>query len=333
MKPRINIVTLGTKNLENATKFYESGLGLPKMDFDGDISFFELNSSWLSLYPWEQLAKDVQVESVGSGFRGITLAHNVENEKQVIELLEKAKNAGALIVKPPQKTDWGGFSGYFADLDEHLWEVAYNPFFWPGPKDNDINKVAQSYEKIADWYDAHRSRDLFEKPWLDRAISYLKPKAKILDLGCGMGQPIAEYFIKKEFEVTGVDSSWNLINMAERKLPKGNFIKGDMRGLKLSQKFDLVVAWHSFFHLSQSDQRAMFNTFADHLNNGGILLFTAGPDAGEIWSDNGGENLYHASLSSDEYKALLKQHNFTLLNYKISDPDCGDATVWLARLN
>jgi len=74
-----------------------------------------------------------------------------------------------------------------------------------------------------------------------------------------------------------------------------------------------VIAWHSFFHLSQSDQRAMFKTFANHLNNGGILLFTAGPDAGEIWSDNGGENLYHASLSPDEYKALLKQHNFTLL--------------------
>ena len=137
MKPRINIITLGTKNLESATKFYEHGLGLPKMDFAGDISFFELNGSWLSLYPWELLAQDVGIESRGSGFRGFTLAHNVENENQVIDLLEKAKNAGTLIIKPAQKTDWGGFSGYFSDLDGHLWEIAHNPFFWPGPKEDD----------------------------------------------------------------------------------------------------------------------------------------------------------------------------------------------------
>lgn len=137
MKPRINIITLGTQNLSKATQFYKYGLGLPKMDFEGNISFFMLNGSWLSLYPWELLAKEVQIKSVGSGFRGVTLAHNVENENQVIALLEKAKNAGAKIIKKGQKTEWGGFSGYFSDLDGHLWEVAYNPFFWPGPKDEE----------------------------------------------------------------------------------------------------------------------------------------------------------------------------------------------------
>lgn len=136
MNPRINIITLGTHNLENATKFYEHGLELPKMDFAGNISFFMLNGSWLSLYPWELLAKDALVEDANSGFRGFTLAHNVENENQVVKLLEKAKKAGATIIKSAQKTEWGGFSGYFADLDGHLWEIAYNPFFWPGPKDN-----------------------------------------------------------------------------------------------------------------------------------------------------------------------------------------------------
>lgn len=139
MKPRINIITLGTNDLSQATWFYENGLGFPKMDFEGNISFFMLNGSWLSLYPWELLAQDAQVGSMGSGFRGITLAHNVENEKQVIDVLEKARNCGAKIVKSAQKTEWGGFSGYFADLDGHLWEVAYNPFFWPGPKDEDIH--------------------------------------------------------------------------------------------------------------------------------------------------------------------------------------------------
>lgn len=136
MKPRINIITLGVKDLDKSTKFYEEGLGFPKMDFEGNVSFFMLNGSWLSLYPWELLAQDARVASVGSGFRGITLAHNVENENQVINLLRDAQNAGANIVKQAQKTEWGGFSGYFSDLDGHLWEVAYNPFFWPGPKDD-----------------------------------------------------------------------------------------------------------------------------------------------------------------------------------------------------
>lgn len=135
MKPRVNIITLGTNDLCKATTFYENGLGFPRMVFDGNISFFMLNGSWLSLYPWELLAQDAEVVSVGSGFRGITLAHNVENEIQVLDLLEKAKCSGAKIVKQGQKTEWGGFSGYFSDLDGHLWEIAYNPFFWPGPKD------------------------------------------------------------------------------------------------------------------------------------------------------------------------------------------------------
>lgn len=137
MKPTINIITLGTHNLERATNFYAQGLGFPKMNFEGDISFFELQGTWLALYSWELLAEDALVPSIGSGFRGVTLAHNVKSQAHVLEVLTQAKNAGAKIIKPGQQTSWGGFSGYFADLDGHLWEVAFNPFFWPGPKDSE----------------------------------------------------------------------------------------------------------------------------------------------------------------------------------------------------
>ena len=75
----------------------------------------------------------------------------------------------------------------------------------------------------------------------------------------------------------------------------------------------------------------MFNIFVKHLRDDSILMFTTGPEAGEIWSDNGGENLYHASLSPDEYKQLLKEHGFELIDYKINDKDCNDHTIWLAR--
>ncbi len=193
------------------------------------------------------------------------------------------------------------------------------------------DKVYESYEKIADWFDENRSRDLFEKPYLDKAMAHLKPDAKILDLGCGMGEPIAGYFIDQGFELTGVDGSQKMIHLAKNRFPDSLFIVADMRGLHLTQKYDCIIAWHSFFHLSQDDQRAMFKVFEEHINPGGILLFTSGPDAGEVWGNNGGEDLYHASLSTAEYQSLLKQHHFEVMIHRIEDEACGDATIWMAR--
>ena len=134
MKPRINIITLGVKDLEESIQFYEHGLGLPRMPFEGDAVFFELNGTWLALYPWSALAEDATVSDIGEGFRGITLAHNVESKPEVDEVIEQANKAGATILKPAQNVFWGGYSGYFSDPNGHLWEVAWNPHFWPGPK-------------------------------------------------------------------------------------------------------------------------------------------------------------------------------------------------------
>jgi len=105
-----------------------------------------------------------------------------------------------------------------------------------------------------------------------------------------------------------------------------------MRNINLNQKFDAIILWHSLFHLPVKDQSAMFSIFKEHLNDRGMLLFTTGHDVGEVWSDNGGENLYHASLSLEEYKSLLKQHGFELLLHVLQDSACGDATVWMAQL-
>ena len=136
MKPRINILTLGVTNLERSIQFYEEGLGLPRMPFEDNIAFFQLDGTWLALYPWEDLAQDAGVPSAGSGFRGITLAHNVARKHEVDQVLAEAANAGGRIIKPAQDVFWGGYSGYFADPDGHLWEVAWNPHFWPGPSDS-----------------------------------------------------------------------------------------------------------------------------------------------------------------------------------------------------
>ena len=137
MKPRISMITLGVSDLAAAIRFYEQGLGFPRMDSPPSVAFFTLNGTWLGLYGRDALAEDAQVPAAGSGFAGVTLAHNVDSEAEVDAVMAQAVAAGATLVKPPQKVFWGGYSGYFKDLDGHLWEVAHNPLFWIGPEDNE----------------------------------------------------------------------------------------------------------------------------------------------------------------------------------------------------
>ena len=135
MKPRISMITLGVRDLTAAIEFYENGLGFPRMDSPPEVAFFTLNGTWLGLYGREALAEDATVSSKDTGFKAFSLAHNVSSEEEVDAIVSQAVAAGATLVKKPQKVFWGGYSGYFADLDGHLWEVAHNPFFWVGPTD------------------------------------------------------------------------------------------------------------------------------------------------------------------------------------------------------
>lgn len=135
MKPRISMITLGVSDLEKSIKFYKEGLGFPRKESPTEIAFFTLNGSWLSLYNRESLAEDATVLPEGSGFNGFTLSHNVASESEVDQVIEQALSAGATLSKAAQKASWCGYSGYFEDPDGYLWEVAYNPFFWVGPKD------------------------------------------------------------------------------------------------------------------------------------------------------------------------------------------------------
>ena len=135
MKPRISMITLGVSDLEKSIKFYKEGLGFPRKESPPGIAFFTLNGSWLSLYNRESLAEDATVLPAGSGFNGFTLSHNVASESEVDQIIEQAVSVGAILVKPPQKVFWGGYSGYFNNPDGYLLEVAHNPHFWVGPED------------------------------------------------------------------------------------------------------------------------------------------------------------------------------------------------------
>ncbi len=191
--------------------------------------------------------------------------------------------------------------------------------------------VYKVYNKIGDWFAENRYADSVERVYLDAIIEQLPPNASMLDVGCGNGKPILEYFINHNIRAVGIDGSEKMIELARNNFPDTRLMLLDMRQMQLGEKFDVLIAWHSFFHLPAEDQPAMFEIFGNHLNTGGILLFTSGTERGEAWGMNGGENLFHASLATEEYRSLLESNHFVVLKHQVNDPDCGGANVWMAK--
>jgi len=130
MDQRLSLVTLGVADLGRSRRFYCDGLGWRESAAgNASVCFIDAGGVVLGLYGRESLAEDAGVPADGGGFSGFALAHNVASEADVDRVLAEAVEAGATLVKPGQKVFWGGYSGYFADPDGHLWEVAHNPFF------------------------------------------------------------------------------------------------------------------------------------------------------------------------------------------------------------
>ena len=134
MKPKITVITLGVDDLEKSFKFYHEGLGLPSggivgKEFEhGAVAFFDLQAGLkLALWPRQSLAIDTGLPLGKASATELSLGHNVDSKAEVDALMEQVKQAGAVIVKPAQETFWGGYSGYFQDPDQHLWEVVWNP--------------------------------------------------------------------------------------------------------------------------------------------------------------------------------------------------------------
>lgn len=127
MEARISLITLGVRDMARATAFYES-LGLAQAEGPDGVVAFDLLGQTLGLFDLEALAEDIglPVDSLGHG--GMTLAHNVPGRAEVDALMGLAADAGATVLKPPQEVFWGGYHGYFADPDGHVWEIAHNPF-------------------------------------------------------------------------------------------------------------------------------------------------------------------------------------------------------------
>ncbi|WP_034491430.1 VOC family protein [Afifella pfennigii] len=125
----MSVVTLGVADLARARRFYEEGLGWRRGNSEAEVAFYQLNGMVLALYPSRSLAADAGIAPEASGFAGITLAYNGRSREEVDVVIAEAEAAGAIVVKRRQEVFWGGYSGYFADLDGHVWEVAFNPFW------------------------------------------------------------------------------------------------------------------------------------------------------------------------------------------------------------
>lgn len=191
--------------------------------------------------------------------------------------------------------------------------------------------ILDLYQRHAEAFYQQRSRTLFEQRWLDKLLAAMGMTGKMLDLGCGNGQPIADYFIQQGCALTGVDGAPAMLTRARARFPEQRWLHHDMRTLNLAETFDGLIAWDSFFHLTQDDQRRMFSVFARHSHPGSALMFTSGTDHGIAMGEFEGEPLFHASLAPDEYRLLLAEHGFAVLEMKMEDPECGGHTVWLAK--
>jgi catechol 2,3-dioxygenase-like lactoylglutathione lyase family enzyme len=138
MKPRITVITLGVDDLQRSFQFYRDGMkflteGIVGREFEhGAVAFFDLQAGLkLAIWPRKSLSHDSGILLGAASATELSLGHNVSSESEVDEVMEQARRAGAVIVKPAQPTFWGGYAGYFQDPDQHLWEVVWNPDLLP----------------------------------------------------------------------------------------------------------------------------------------------------------------------------------------------------------
>lgn len=134
MKPRITVITIAVEDLARSLRFYRDGLGLKTegiigQEFDhGAVAFFDLQAGLrLAIWLRQSIAQDTGLTPGAASPTDFTLGHNVASTAEVDAVMAQAKSAGAVMVKPAQKTFWGGYAGYFQDPDGHLWEIVWNP--------------------------------------------------------------------------------------------------------------------------------------------------------------------------------------------------------------
>ncbi|MBR9843761.1 MAG: class I SAM-dependent methyltransferase [Rhodobacteraceae bacterium] len=205
----------------------------------------------------------------------------------------------------------------------------------------EIKKQTQAvYSRQAKAWDDQRQQThdklgLYEQVWLQTWLETLPRPARLLDLGCGSGRPIAPFLLGQGHHLTGYDYSPEMIRLAQSHFPKtdwphADWHVADMRDPPESPRFDGILSWDGFFHLSPEEQRAALPRMSALLHPGGAMMLTVGWGEGAITGTVNGETVYHASLSTPEYVSLLEKAGFRSVSVTHNDTSVLGRCVLLA---
>jgi cyclopropane fatty-acyl-phospholipid synthase-like methyltransferase len=188
----------------------------------------------------------------------------------------------------------------------------------------DADSVTTAYDRIAPlWRDDRMSRasEFRERGLVNRLTVSLSPAARILDVGCGCGEPIAAYLVRRGFSLVGVDGSERMLAFAQRAVPEAEFVLGDMRIVEPAGPFDAIVAWDSVFHLPRSDHAVLFARFHAWLRPlGRLLVSLGGSDEEAFTSQMHGETFFYSGYDPHEALQVLENAGFHIEHWEVGDP-------------
>lgn len=199
------------------------------------------------------------------------------------------------------------------------------------------------YDYIAEqWHSNFRGQTYVDRVlgYVDKITQGLPPGAKVLDLGCGTGNPIAKYLVKRGFSVVGIDQSKELLKIAKTVVPEAELIHGDMVEIKLTEKFSAAVAWDSIFHVERKYHSAVYQKLSDSLEIGGKLLLSVGgsdsdetddPDAEGFTSEMFGHTFFYSGYAPRVARKMLEAARFEIEVWEIDDPSSRGHIAVIAR--
>ena len=195
--------------------------------------------------------------------------------------------------------------------------------------------MRNSYDYIAEQWNSN-SRG---QAYLDRVLGYvdvvlegLEPQARVLDLGCGTGTPIAKYIVEKGFRVVGVDQSEKMLEIARLAVPAAEFVHRDMIDVELADGFGAAIAWDSIFHVERKHHSDIFHKLAQSLEPGGILLLSVGGSGADgFTSEMFGHTFFYSGHEPGVARKLLEAEGFEIEVWEIDDPSSRGHIAVIAR--
>ena len=195
--------------------------------------------------------------------------------------------------------------------------------------------MQNSYDHIAEQWQANfRGQTYVDRVlgYVDLVLEALQPGAKVLDLGCGTGNPIAKYIVEKGFRVTGVDQSEKMLEIAKKAVPEAEFINSDMISVQLADGFGAAIAWDSVFHVERKHHSRIYHKLAKSLERGGrLLLSVGGSGADDFTSEMFGHTFFYSGHEPEVARKLLEAEGFEIEVWEIDDPSSRGHIAVIAR--